>query len=400
MDEENDIEPTETVYRHDVVLVKTSKRATPDDKLKEQVASLLAKISTPGRILKGWTFAWDEKITDEPNEVAGSSERTRGKRAQIHNYKVKFDIICRPTRPRAGIDGEFQNIVGVLVASSNRHPFFNVATVDGETVDNIVELTEIKSSGMDDFVGYAPFTLPQNARELFGHIYDREAQINVLLSAVEAAMASDWDKRFHVVLEGPPACGKTEILNTIKAIAGRESVLVFDGTSTTQAGAQKEFMEREELPRILIIEEIEKTDESALRYLLGLLDTRGEIRKQTAREKIVRDARVLCLATVNDIDKFKGMLSGALASRFAHELFCPRPDRDLMRKILRREVLGINGKETWIEPTLDYMQEIGSSDPRKAIAICLSGREGWTDGKYPEMLRRIRKIGEVLQNVK
>lgn len=390
----------ELLYRHEVQLVKQSKRALNIDKIGEQLALLMARIETPGRVDKGWSATWDGTYRDVPESVPGTAVRARGNTAQIHNYTVTLAINCSPKRPRAGIPAEFQNIVGILQASSNRGKW-SVAQVDGQEAKvSASEFGGVRSSS-DDYVGYAPFVLPADARQRFGHVYGRDSQIHVMMSAVEAALDSDWTNRYHVVLMGPPACGKTELLLTVKRMVGSDSCLVFDGTSTTQAGAQKEFMEREELPRILIIEEIEKTDESALRYLLGLLDDRGEIRKMTAREKIVRDARVLCLATVNDIDKFGGMLSGALASRFRHKIYCPRPDRDLMRKILAREVGKVDrdgkiGGATWIEPTLDYMQEISASDPRQAIAICLSGREGWLDGSYPTMLREIRKVGDVL----
>lgn len=389
-DDDNAQDGMELVQRHDVTLTKESKRALNIDKIREQITVLVARLAIPARLQRGWSFTWDETYRDNPTPV-GTVTRTRGNVATNHNYTVKIEMICRPNRPRAGIDAEFNTAVGVLAVASARTKW-NVSAVDGIAVTP-TEFVNVGSGGGDVYVGYAPFHLPTDGLQQFGHIYGRDAQITVLWSALSAALDSDWQNRYHVVLEGPPACGKTEILLTIKRLVGSESCLVFDGTSTTQAGAQKELMEREELPRILIIEEIEKTDESALRYLLGLLDDRGEIRKMTAREKIVRDARVLCLATVNDIEKFNSMLSGALASRFRHKIFCPRPDRALMEKILTREVSRINGDNTWIEPALDYMQEINSSDPRTAIAICLSGREGWLDGTYPTMLREIRQVG-------
>ena len=74
----------------------------------------------------------------------------------------------------------------------------------------------------------------------------------------------------------------------------------------------------------------------------------------------------------------------------------PRPDRDLMHKILSREVTSINGNGKWIEPVLDYMEHIGSSDPRKAISFCLRGRDAWLDGSFRAKLESVRAIGSQL----
>jgi hypothetical protein len=91
---------------------------------------------------------------------------------------------------------------------------------------------------------------------------------------------------------------------------------------------------------------------------------------------------MLCIATVNDFDTFKRMMSGSLSSRFVHQLFCPRPDRALLSKILEREISGIDGDEAWIDPTLDYLDRHDITDPRKAIAICLTGRDQLLTGEF------------------
>jgi hypothetical protein len=169
---------------------------------------------------------------------------------------------------------------------------------------------------------------------------------------------------------------------------GEESVLEFDATAMTAAGAMKELSEAEILPRVIIIEEIEKADEKSLNFLLAVLDMRAEVRKVTARASIQRDTKLFGIATVNNTDLFEKIASGALASRFAHHIYFQRPTREQMRMILQREILKLpeKGNLAWADPALDYCDKYGITDPRKATAICLSGRDQLITGEYQKML--------------
>ena len=225
--------------------------------------------------------------------------------------------------------------------------------------------------------------------EHFAHIYARDAQINIVHSAIRAFIDSEYENRFHAVLFGPPACGKTEVLRSFARALGPEAVLNFDATSTTKAGAEKIILETENIPPILMVEEIEKTDENSLRWLLGLLDHRAEIRKITFRQVSQRKVKLLCLATVNDMDLFKRVMDGAFASRFAHKVYCPRPDREVLTRILLREIKAHNGDEKWIAPALDFCLNLEqTTDPRRIIAVCMSGRERLLTGEYQAFLQQ------------
>jgi MoxR-like ATPase len=152
------------------------------------------------------------------------------------------------------------------------------------------------------------------------------------------------------------------------------------------AGAQKELAERvdsgQDLPRVLLVEEIEKADEKSLSWLLSLMDLRGEIRKTTARGKINTDTKMICIATVNDVPTFKKIAFGALYSRFSNKIYFRRPDRELLGRILKREVDAIEGKDEWINPTLDLADEIHTTDPREVISLLLCGRDALLDGTF------------------
>lgn len=227
----------------------------------------------------------------------------------------------------------------------------------------------------------------------FDHIYDRDPHIEIVHSALSTFQDSEFNKRFHTVLFGPPGCAKTEILLACSHMLGteNEAYLWFDATSTTEAGASKMLLESDYIPPVLIVEEIEKTDEKSLRWLLGVLDQRGEIRRTNYRiGHQSRNVKMLCFATVNDIDLFRKVMSGALASRFSHQIYCERPTREIMYKILEREVLSIDGNISWIEPTLKFaFDELKWNDPRKIIPICLCGKDKLLDGTYQSWYRRV-----------
>ena len=63
------------------------------------------------------------------------------------------------------------------------------------------------------------------------------------------------------------------------------------------------------------------------------------------------------------------------------------------REMVREYAANYKRQLNLIGMAYDWDREINSSDPRMAIAICLSGREGWLDGTYPTMLREIRQVG-------
>lgn len=225
----------------------------------------------------------------------------------------------------------------------------------------------------------------------FDHLYGLDPQIDVLLSALQIAKDTNYRKRYHTVLHGKPGCGKSEILRGVKHMVGEEGVIEFDGTQTTSAGAIATIMSAAVVPPLLIIEEIEKVPDASFMWLLSALDGRGEIRKVTARNVSHRSVPFVCAATVNDLALFKSRHDGAMASRFAHKIYCPRPGREILRRILQREVESIEGNLDWVEPAIEYcMKEEENSDPRRVIAVCLTGRDKLLTGEFQANLKACR----------
>lgn len=278
----------------------------------------------------------------------------------------------------------FTNLVRAAKSQKfNKHPWLPVeGTTYPEEYDPTDDepIREVVKTVKD----YGKLSLRRGSH--FDHLYDRDHHINRMMAALETAVATDFQKRYHVVLYGPPGCGKSDILLSAGRMMGRENeaYFKFDATSTTQAMALDILLKSEYIPPVLLVEEIEKTDEKSLRWLLGLLDERGEVRKTNCRVgNKMRNVKMLCIATVNDMPLFKSVMYGALHSRFANRIYCPEPNREYMAKILRREVRDIGGNEAWVEPTLEFcMDDLGWHDTREIVPVCLLGRDKFLDGSH------------------
>lgn len=229
--------------------------------------------------------------------------------------------------------------------------------------------------------------------DAFSRIYGREAQIRRLTDAISLGRDTHWNKRKHTLFLGPPGCGKTETMLTFARHLGEEGKawLWFDATSTTRAGAIEMLMKSPVVPPVLFVEEIEKTHESSLRWLLGLMDERGEVRRTNYRVgNQVKAINMCVVATCNNEQLLKSMDAGALYSRFANRVFCPEPGRDVLEKILLREIAELVPDMTlwpkhhhWVKETLEFAyDDLAIRDPRELINMVLCGRDRLLDGSY------------------
>lgn len=350
-----------------ILIRKGAKNRIDRERIDKQVKHIILRAFNASRVKNGWTGKVAEENFQAPKII--NSE---------YVYKAKLSVICKPARPRAPdvMERQFDEIQEAVNKAGTSQGW--EVTVDKAD----------KKAAKDKVQTYAKAEVPSEWTEHFKHLYEREDQIEIVLSAIQAAVKSGFQDRFHVCLAGPAACGKTEILRGVRSMLGNDAVLEYDATATTMAGAIKDLAERAEVPRILLIEEMEKVDENSLRWLLGILDHRAEIRKVNFRQQIHKEVRMLCLCTVNDYDLFCDMMYGALASRFPNHVYCPRPGRKVLEQILKREIVRVKGKEKWIKPALDYAEKHGITDPRRVISICLCGRNKLLTGEYQKRLDR------------
>lgn len=232
--------------------------------------------------------------------------------------------------------------------------------------------------------------------DAYSHLFGLDAQIRTLMSSVQAAIDSGMENRFHSLMYGPPACGKTDVLqSTYKLLTGfGVSCLLIDAPATTEAGMRKLLLDEDEIaPQVIFIEEIEKVQHS-FRLLLGLMDDRGTVTQLNFRNSATRQVKALVLASANDYLALQKSDSGALLSRFSTEIYCPRPTREILAQILERDIRKVNGSLDWIEPTLEYcFDKQGITDPRMLKRVALCGKEKLTTGEYQKDLDSIRGPG-------
>lgn len=258
--------------------------------------------------------------------------------------------------------------------------------------------------------GYVTVALPEQKEweAHISHLIGLDEKWEAIRGAIEAGLVSDWEDRQNVALIGPPGCGKSDMLRSLKRALGEDAVLEFDATSMTTAGVIKLLEERTVLPRCVFVEEIEKSPKDSTNFLLALADLRAEIRKTTHRDNIQRDINVLVVCTVNGKKLFFERASGALASRFTNKLYFKRPNRDMLKRILEREVAKIKGDLNWIDPVLDWCDETNETDPRAVQSLLKTYRQRWvttTDGITSDAVRILQAnaedqyVGEEDENV-
>lgn len=253
---------------------------------------------------------------------------------------------------------------------------------------------------------FVPETIPA---EFMEGIYERDAHARIIHDGVKNYHASGGTEREHVLLSGPPAACKTELLLRLKKVYESDDpycdtrILVINAMTLTKAGLET-FLENKAdegiAPKIIIFDEIEKIEESKISCLLQIMDSQGKLTRMNARIGN-RENKMDCLvwATCNDLNALKRVFSGALFSRFTKVLPCTRPSAELMLKILRMRIQklidnGYDGDLKWAEKVMEYAKKRGETDPRKIIGY-LAGRHRLNDGSYFRDLEHIEDIAKV-----
>lgn len=360
---------------HTVIFNKVALRQLRDRVITSNATALLASANNKSLAVSGWTIT-----TGDPLWMKEDREDDDG-------YVYAMCVLVNFSREdgKAPHKTDLGSILRKL-ATSARQPAFGKWTLASVDDDSYVQTEEDDLDANVTDMGYTETDIPEDWDRYFDHLFGLTSHIKRVRKALEAGIASDWRNRFHCALVGPPGCGKSDIARSVREALGEDAVVEFDATATTAAGAIKELAEREILPRVIIFEEIEKAPEASMQFLLGVLDLRAEIRKTTARATIQRDTKLFCIATVNNVELFHKLQSGALASRFTNEIHFQRPSRETLALILTREVEKVDGDKAWIDPALDYCDAHSITDPRQVIAIALCGGDDLLTGEYQRMM--------------
>ena len=372
---------------HSFILTKIAKRALREKVVNENLSTLLATMNTKTVRGMGWEFVRD------PSQYGGTGyyevKTLTNPDGSILERHYQMFMVATYQGTKSPDKNAILSFARKLYDRASSPQFGSWLLTSVNETDYVPANNTTEELGnLADSVGYTDVTIPDEYPQFFEHLYGLEDQREILIDAIRAGQDSGWQHRPHVVLVGPPGCGKSDMCESLKMALGEDAVIKYDGTALTGPGAIKDLTDREILPRIAVIEEIEKvSNDGALDFLLGVMDQRAEIRKTTARTNIQRDAKMFVIATVNDWEKFLKMRSGAIASRFNQPLGFNRPSREQLALILMREIERIHGNDEWIQPTLDYCDEMGITDPRRVVGIMVVGKDKLLTGEHQRRLR-------------
>lgn len=384
-----------------LTFTRESERRTSDEKLRDQL-DFIALRALAGSRGRGWAYQIGPIGASQPFGTSWLFS------AWIRFYRTREIDAAKEHEQRLEIYS-WAAATGHNARFAN-HPWIAEGVKEKEVEKEIekqpeitkVEETPLPSSPPDplsDDEELIPLSSLSRIKQgdFYSHLFGRDAQVRILLSSIQAACDSKMQNRFHSLLYGSPGCGKTDILlSTAKLLAEqRVSYLIIDATTSTGAGIRKALLDEDAiLPDVIIVEEIEKVSKEAMHPLLGIMDERGTISQFNSRRTASRKVPALILASANDYELLAKTESGALLSRFSNEIYCPRPDREILSKILQREIEKVKGGDlAWIEPTLKFCyDERKITDPRMLKRICLCGKERLISGEYQRDLQATMRV--------
>tara|TARA_Y100000034_G_C6910429_1_gene424491 strand:+ start:7831 stop:9039 length:1209 start_codon:yes stop_codon:yes gene_type:complete len=385
------------MHSFQVIMDRNTAQRMGDKVLKDQ-ADYLITAAKRGRGKKNWsckdTYSQGTSSLGYRFSVKLTFDKVGGRKDPEIAYKDKDDILTRlikagqnakfnkyPWKMRGNEETPEPSGGGPVVVTEDTEGTQTIGQYEEVTAASDIVIPEILLSGSDEAV---------ENHEVFKGIYGRSPHIRTAMAVLHAAFTTQMQRRHNILFWGYPGCAKSHIVNGIKAFLGPNAVLELDSTSTTKPGIEKIFLSglQTGVPPVVIMEEIEKTDENALRVWLSALDERREIRKLNFNVAKVRKIDILCIATANDKVAFDKLFRasnqggrGALSSRFTKQVYIPRPDRAIMARILARDIKEFGGKEEWIEPCLDLADELKTNDPREVLGM-LVGEDRLLDKSY------------------
>jgi MoxR-like ATPase len=205
--------------------------------------------------------------------------------------------------------------------------------------------------------------------DLFVEIEDRDEAKLVLIRALRAK------EPVHVLLDGPAATGKSELL---KAIARLPNSRWAAGGATSSSGLIEYLLERPGT-QILIVDELDKADMRDLHALYGLMQSGQVSRLQHgATESFTRKVRVF--ASANDLSN----IPSPLLSRFWRVTcrpYTPEQLRAINKRTAERE-----GLSPAAATRLSDQVSARTSDPRVARDLA---RMGGPDGEFDDLLAHV-----------
>ena len=175
------------------------------------------------------------------------------------------------------------------------------------------------------------------------------------------SQAIETRRRINFLLEGPPACAKSLVLEAVRSVV--PSAYIAFGSRTSAAGLSDALFENQ--PSILLLDEIEKMHNDCFSVLLGLMES-GEILETKSRRTRGVKLETMVIGACNSTAK----MPPEFLSRFALHAFFPEYTREEFINVCRgfltlaencpEDIAAIIGKRVF-----DY----GLGDVRKARGV-------------------------------
>lgn len=240
----------------------------------------------------------------------------------------------------------------------------------------------------------APGILNLDPGNEFDDLYGKTDALNVVMSALAVYNQTNSRNRYHSLLIGSPAAGKSEIATRLMNVVGRENVLEVNAYDATKAGMEETILTYPgDLPPVLIYQELDKVkNEEAISWMLGALDTNQEIIRINKTDGLMRrKVPFISIATCNSLDKVKKFHGGAIADRFTNKLHVPDMTDDMRYAILTNKIKTLpNFNEKWVDKAIEYCHYVGDLSMRKLESVLMCGQDRLLTGEYQASLDATR----------
>jgi len=215
---------------------------------------------------------------------------------------------------------------------------FNVGATRADINRLLTEelIAQVHQSARIDKYDYSPalYRLTEKGRSLiFSTTMEREFERVPAADIIEAmslivgfddlkeaiARGIESQRKINYLLEGPPACAKSLILEAVRSAV--PSAYIAFGSRTSAAGLSDALFENQ--PSILLLDEIEKMHNDCFSVLLGLMES-GEILETKSKKTRGVKLDTMVIGACNSSAK----MPPEFLSRFALHVFFPQYSRD------------------------------------------------------------------------
>jgi len=175
------------------------------------------------------------------------------------------------------------------------------------------------------------------------------------------ARAVEARRRTHFLLQGPPACAKSLILEGVRS-AVLDAYLAF-GSRTSAAGLSEALFEFQ--PSVLLMDEADKMDNDCYSVLLGLMES-GEVLETKSRKSRGVNLDTMVIAACNSSEK----MPREFLSRYALHVYFPAYTREEFIDVCRGFLTRAEGCPQELAVLIgQFVYDNGIGDVRKARGV-------------------------------